>query len=201
MSYTKSVIQIIFLATVPFAATHLHAASIQFSPDDQTVPLGSGASVDVIFADPGGELLGAYDLTIAWDPAILTFSSITFGSSLGAPLDSLTGSIPSAGELAAAEVSFAFDLSLLQDGSSNLVLFTLGFNTLAAGISPLTVQSALLSDETGFPITGVGLTEGKITVTDDAIPEPSTWLLLGGGLLLMALCSKRGDAPVGGPHA
>lgn len=55
----------------------------------QTIGFGEQATVDVMVTDPAGNLIGAYDFYVNYDPAVISFSGLTFGTGLGGPADSL----------------------------------------------------------------------------------------------------------------
>src|SRR5260370_17815359 len=56
---------------------------LSIDPSSQAVPLGSPASFAVDISGLGnGTALGTYDLNVAFDPALLSYSSIMFGKQL-----------------------------------------------------------------------------------------------------------------------
>ena len=186
-------------AALIFAAlgvTQASAARLLFDPSGQVRSVGDLASVDVLFDPEGGGLLvGAFDITVGFDSSIVTFNSITFGSQLGDPglFEAVTSFTPGAGSINAAETSLLVDLSGLQDGNP-FPLFSLDFTAVSIGVSPLNFSFALLSDDQGLAIDPLALTSGSITVSD--IPEPSTSLLLLGGLAAaVALLRRRAWRP------
>jgi hypothetical protein len=131
---------------------------------------------------------------VDFDPTILDLVSVTFDSFLGDPVsEALTIISPGVGTVETVEVSFLLpaDLALLQDGVSDFRLFTLTFNTLAVGTSALEFSPSIigfLGDALGNPITLDSVGAGGVS----AIPEPSTLLLLGSGLVgLVGLRKKR----------
>lgn len=168
--------------------------SLGFAPSNQSVLLGSTASVDVNVINPGGTLIGAYDFNIEYDPTILSPTSVDFGSGLGAPLDSLA-SFTLADPLNVAELSFLWDFTGYQDGVSDFTLFTVHFDTIGLGVSPLSfsenilgIAGGFLGDDWGEPIQPLGLGTGSIEVV---IPEPGTLLLVGIGIAGIALYRRQ----------
>ena len=165
-------------------AGHAVAATISIMPAGQTVLPGTPASIDISISGLGDGFppsLGVYDLTITFDPAILSFSSVSWGSGLDVlGLGSIQSATPGTGSINLFELSLdqASDLNSLQPAS--FPLFTLHFGTLGVGTSPLTLSLNALGDADGAPI-AADLANGAITVSSgDAapVPEPSTTVLL-----------------------
>ncbi len=116
--------------------------------------MGDTVSVDVVASDlvsGGAPSLGAYDLNLTFDSAVLSFSSIAFGSGL-----SVTG-VPSiiqdfalgTGSVNPFEVSLedTADLNALQAGA--FTLFTITFNAAHAGTNSLSLGVNSLSSAEG----------------------------------------------------
>ncbi|MGH9460678.1 MAG: hypothetical protein ACRD1X_05645, partial [Vicinamibacteria bacterium] len=79
----------LFAALVP---SWVQATTIEFVTPVQSLSLGDAASVDIFVSGLGNGTalsLGAFDLDVAFDPAILVPVSVTFASFLGDPLDPL----------------------------------------------------------------------------------------------------------------
>ena len=159
-----------------FAGSNAWAASVFFSPASQSVVNGNSVSVDVV-ADLPNPVLG-WGLDVSFDTAILSLTNVAIGSSwapgFGLDGDGLTG------------LAFPFPIS-----GNNVLLATLTFNTLSVGSSALTSSITPFDFTEGFPLLtsgfdAVNFTEGSIEVTQGntpAVPEPSTMLLLGSGLV------------------
>ena len=175
------------------------AITLNFVPSDQTVNLGNQATVDVFVSEPAGTLVGAFDFFVNYDPDILSFDigNLTFGSSLGGPSTSFQSVSESlAGNINVAELSFVSDLTALQDGTSDLFLFSVTFNTLEFGVSPLTLSGGInpdfdfLGNENGIAIALDDI--GTVNINVAAVPNPGTFWLLGSGLAcLLGFCRKR----------
>jgi hypothetical protein len=98
---------IVLVAYFVVAPKSVAAISLEFVPVSQSVGLGSQATVDVIVADPGGALVGAYDFLVNYEPDVLTLNSVVFGAALGGgPPDSFQDLLESpAGEVNLSELS------------------------------------------------------------------------------------------------
>ncbi len=175
------------------------APIITVSPASQTSPPGSTAAVQITIAGLGlhsAPSLGAYDLNVAFNPAILSFTGLTFGDPLnGDQLDiSGTGSISDFSILSPGLLEFyeiSLDSSTLLDTQQldHFVLATLRFSTLAPGISPLTPSLNSAGDSVGASL-APSLVAGQIAVIQT--PEPGTIGLLLIGTLLCPIERMRG---------
>lgn len=171
------------------------AVSVHFVPPSQSVALGS--SVDVALAIDGlGNLsapsLGTFDLDVAFDPSLLSFTSATFGDpGLGDQLDlfglasvtSIDASNPGLVSLFELSLDAASDLNALQHGSFTLA--ALIFNTIGVGTSSLTVSRLVLGDADGVAL-AAATDSGSVQVVGLSVPEPPTLVLLGLGLVALA---------------
>jgi hypothetical protein len=184
----------ILLPFLFFAAGRaLAMPTLEFVPSAQTVNLGDQTTVDINVTGLSGEFVGAFDFDVNWDSSLLSLASVDFGTSLGGPVDSaqsnpLTDSsnptFGLAGTANVAEVSFA-DLSTLQTGTDPFSLFSLTFESLAAGTSSLAFSPGLfggfLGDDLGFSLLTDASATGAITV--DPIPAAVYLFLSGLGAL------------------
>jgi Cohesin domain len=161
-----------------------YGGGLAIQPEASSVAVGTAALVDVGFTDVSS-LVGSYDLTIDWDPTLLALSNVTFGTNLDGPDNSIQEFTSGAGTVEVAEVSLG-DLSN-QTGFGSLPLFTLAFNTLAAGVSPLTFDltangGPIIGDESGASYTNFSLVNSSVQLTSSVpVPEPDTTLLLASG--------------------
>jgi hypothetical protein len=164
-----------------------HGVALYFEPSASALGLGETASVDVwisgIGAD-GGPYLGAFDLTINYDPSFLSFQSLSFFDYLGPSSYQFYLNDPAAGSLGAIEVSFILipELMALQPAAFQLV--NLNFQTIVLGTSLLSFSAVGLSDAEGYTIGGVTSAFATVSVSSAAVPEPATFILLGTGMLL-----------------
>ena len=168
---------------------------VAITPSNQIVAVGTPVNIALTISGLGdytAPSLSTFDLDVNFDPTLLTFGSAAFGDPiLGDQLD-LTGlgtitdiSNPAPGKVNLFELSFdsATDLDTLQAG--NFTLATLSFNTLAGGVSPLTIVINALGDASGDPLTATA-SNGSVT-----IPDPTTLMLLMAGLFGMLGWNKK----------
>lgn len=186
---------LVFLAHLLFESTPAEAISLEFLPTTQSVVLGNQVTVDVNVSNPNGTLVGAYDFFVNYDPDVLTLNDVVFGSALGGPLDSIQDDIESpAGQINVSELSLLTDLTPLQNGIDEVLLFSIIFDTDMLGTSPLTfseniagVAGGFLGDETGQAILLDSVGSGSINV----VPIPGAIWLMVSGLFALYGFSKR----------
>lgn len=180
----KSAILFALFTTLGSAAT-----AVSVSPASQTLPVGSPAQIQIAIAGLGldsAPSLGAYDLNIAFNPAILSFTGLTFGDPTHGDQLNLSGAgtvsdflILSPGVLEFFEISLDSPSVLDTQQLDHFVLATLQFSTLAPGTSALTPSLNSAGDSSGAPLTP-SLAAGRINVSQT--PEPGTM-----GLLALAI--------------
>lgn len=164
------------------------ALSLGFVPPAQTVPLGTSVAVDVVISgleDAGmDEIVSAYDLDIIFDESIIAPTGLIFGSSLTISLQAFDLFL-APGVIDVAEVSLEDDATLATQQGDSITLFTLLFDTVRAGTTPLEIILNDFNDVKGrdAEILPLDPSSGVITVTSSAVPEPGTFVLLGTGFL------------------
>ncbi|MFN0167965.1 MAG: cohesin domain-containing protein [Bryobacteraceae bacterium] len=169
-------------------------------PSTQTAILATPVNVGIRIAGLGdgtAPSLGAFDLTLSFDPAILAFLSVQFGDpDIGDQLDllglgSLNGVTPGTGIVSLFELSLdsVDDLDTLQTGMFTLA--RLQFNTVGVGTSAVNLAINALSDSAGGALTAT-LENGSVSVTSQpAVPESGSGVLfLFGFGLILALTRK-----------
>ena len=211
---------LVLCGTPPASAT-----SLVFSPQDQTVGLGSSVSVDVKATDLAGQMVGSYDFFVGWDSSILSLASVTYGNAnfTGDTAPFVTNMTNPNGLNSEEVLGWATGALLNQNGSTPIDFLTLNFNTLALGTSALTFADGIVSgfDTNGNPIyngslgddsaitqtiAGVNKVQGSITVVQGgptpgpgpgpAVPEPSIILLFGAGFMGWTISRRRGGTPI-----
>lgn len=195
--YLQKVLGVAALTMAGFSA---HAATVSVVPSAVSVAVGSTFNVTISIADligSGAPSLGAFDLDIQFDSAILGYAGFSWGDSvLGDQLDlAHLGSLAYADETNAAsgklnyfEVSYddVDALNLTQAG--NFGLLTLTFNALTNGATPITIGINALSDADGHEL-AAQIANSSVTVS--AVPLPSALPLFASALLLGAGARTR----------
>lgn len=185
----------VLIVAIPGTAS---ALLLDFSPATQTINPGGHADIEVWLKELNGTVIGAYDISFSFDPAVLSLaaSPVAFEAGLGAPGNSVhTFAIGPAGALDVAEVSLLDESGLiaLQSAANELHLFTLSFvgrEGGSSGINPYFLK-IVQSDggEASYTVTfspAVVVEPGQ-----PVIPEPGTLLLFGVGLFGLACLRKR----------
>jgi hypothetical protein len=187
------VLIIISLLLMLFSNSTSQAVTIGFDPITQDVTLGSPAVVDLFISGLGdgtAPSLSTFDLDVSFDPKILTFTNYVLGPYLGnlsgGEAWDLSWGETTPGLVNIAELSLLFDWELDALQPSSFTLASLTFDTLALGTSPLGLTVNALGDAYGDPLSA-NIQSGSVNV----VPEPSTLLLVGSGLVGLGYLRKR----------
>lgn len=181
----KSLIAAALAAAV---ATPAWSANLDFVPAASSFVQGSSLNVDVVVSGlAAGEQIGAFDLIVNFDPAVLGLSGYQLGNQLGDAFDSSDTSAGSigAGQFNLGQISFLADLSAQP---AAFTLATLSFTGLTAGISALSFSNVILGDTWGAEFAA---DLGSATLNVSAVPEPGTPALLLAGIALLGLMARR----------
>lgn len=176
-------------------STRVSAVSLNFVPSEQTLGVGNQAMVDVVVSELGGTLVGAFDFSVNFEPSIVSFSNSSFGIELGGPAQSIQATLePGPGTVNFSEVSLVPDLTTVQDGTSDLTLFSITFDALSIGTSPLSFTGGIsldfdfLGDQNGIRIAIDTIGTGSINV----VPIPGAIWLMGSALSILVLVGAPG---------
>jgi hypothetical protein len=188
---TKPFLAVVLLAFMA-QANLAHATLLSLQPDTTVAGNGETVSLDLIVSGLGNfgpDSLGAFDVSVAYDTAVLSFAGYTLNNLLGdldlfLAIDASGGA--SGGAVNVAEVSLlsAVSLNALQPGEFLLASLSFDVLDLAGGASTqLSIQrGALLADATGsalqFSSAAPATVAGRVSV-----PLPGTLLLVLGGLV------------------
>ncbi|MEZ5572747.1 MAG: cohesin domain-containing protein [Halioglobus sp.] len=184
----SAVILLACIAQAPVA----QATMLSLQPGETLANTGDTVSLDLIVSGLGAfspDSLGAFDISVAYDAAVLSFAGYSLENFLGniglsEAIDASGGA--SGGAVNVAEVSLlsAVGLNNLQPGE--FVLASLSFNVLSLGVGAATElsiqQGALLADAAGSRLQFTDAGSATI-VNRGSIPLPGTLLLLLGSLL------------------
>ena len=184
------------LAALLVACPPSHAIMVSISPTSQSATAGSQVHANLVVSGLGDRAtpsLGTFDVNVGFDPAILSFISADFGNQLDIlGLGSIQTVTRGIGVFVLFELSLdqPSDLDTLQKGSFTLA--SLNFNALAAGTSALRISIIALGDSMGNPLVADSV-NGNVNVT--AVPEPSSYLLMGVGFLGLVLIRRQSTWP------
>jgi hypothetical protein len=171
------------------------AATLSVVPTASAVTVGSSFSVTINISDlidAGAPSLGAFDLDINFNSALLSYSGFSWGDNIhGDQLDlAQLGSFAQAdvsqaalGKLNYFEISFDDVAALNNTQAGSFGLLTLTFNALTQGATPITLGVNALGDAYGNALTAQ-ISNANVNV--NAVPLPSALSLFTSALIMMA---------------
>lgn len=181
-----TVLAAVFLAAAPVAGGD---TTVSVVPSATTVVPGEPVTIEVVVSglgDAAAPSVGAFDLDLAYDPALFAFTGLEVGAELGDPMaaEAITDSMEAGGVIDAFELSLLTSAELLTAQPSEFVLLTATFEALVPGSGQFDLPMVVLGDENGvaLPATVLPATVSSGTILE--IPTLSPILLLA---LLLAL--------------
>jgi len=191
----KVLLSLASLYLLAFAAATPASVIVSIVPDTQTIGLGSPIEVAIRIAGLGnGTALGAYDLNVSFDTALLSFQSAQFGDpTLGDQLDlanlglSSPLALPGTGTVNLIETSLDPTNLLTSQQAPDFILATLFFSSLGLGNTPVTLTLNSLADADGLALSATPQF-GDVNVA--AVPLPLSFLLMLSGLGVFPLAQK-----------
>jgi Cohesin domain/PEP-CTERM motif len=155
-------------------------AILSIQPPSTSVAASSMFAVDVNVTNVTD--LYAFQFDVGFTPGTLSAISATEGSFL--PSGGSTFFLPGTIDNTSGTITFNADTLIGSipgvNGSGTLAI--LEFKALSAGTSPISILNATLLDSTLSSISSTSV-NGNATVGGQAVPEPSSLILLGTGLL------------------
>jgi len=198
INYLKLIKQLLIISGLAVVSISSSAAiNLTAYPVTQTIVEGGIASIDIRIDGLGignAPSVSTYDIDIAFNPSVLSFSSTIFGDRvLGDQLDLLSlGKVssvtPSLGTVNLFELSLDTPMDLNNLQADSFVLMTLYFSGLSVGMSPIDITLNALGDAEGEFLLA-NISSGFVTVT--AVPEPETYAMLLAGLGLLGFMARR----------
>ena len=186
------------LATLLLAGA-ASALDFSLSPASATVSPGETLAFTLLSTDPAPSVVAGYDIDIVFNGDVASVSSYAVSNrlgdvSLGDAFDfSLGEATPGALNLTVLSVLDAPAIAPLQQGQFALASFSVLFGPTppAGGTISFAISVNALSDADASPLAVTSLTGATVTV----IPEPTSAVLLGGGLFgLASLRRSRASA-------
>ena len=175
---------LVLLAVCLMQTPLAHSALIGIQPGTTSANTGDLISLDLVISDLGNfapDSLGAFDISIGFDAAALSFAGYSLGGFLGnvglsEAIDTSAGDMGGALNIAEVSLLSAIGLDTLQPGAFTLATLNFTVINLAGGASTLlsVLPGAVLADASGFALSAIASGPARI----QSVPVPGTLLLL-----------------------
>ena len=201
----NTLLSLLIGAAVVMAAPVAQAASLSLVPSSNSLQVGESLSLDLVIdglGDHTAPSLGAFDVDVSYDPALLNLSSVSFGLALGdinlgealAGDDTPTPGTTNIWELSLLENDLATCLSCIPPYLSDLqgtsfTLATLVFSAAAPGTAVFGLAPNAMAD--GFGDNLDTTVEALPTVQVTAVPVPAAIWLFGSALCGVGAIRRR----------
>jgi hypothetical protein len=180
-------------------ASFVSAAVLSLVPDSINVTQSSSFDVDVVISDLDDDLVGAFDVTIGYDPSLLTATNVAFSGNLGF-ITLPSAGVPTPGKVNANETSLhpADELAAFQPYKM-VQLATLSFMAINTGkaslnfVFPPIVVVPTIADELGDPISIRAFNGASVDISPIPLPG-ALWLMISALLGIGAMTRKRTQA-------
>ena len=161
-----------------------HATLIALQPSSTYATTGDSISLDLVVSGLGSfgpDSLGAFDISVGYDPGVLSFTGYSLGNFLGnialaEAIDSSWGNLGNAVNVAEVSLLSAIGLDTLQPGTFTLATLNFNVTNLAVGAeTQLSVLSGpVLADAFGAPLSATSTGPASVS----AVSVPGTAFLL-----------------------
>jgi len=179
-------------------------AALGLTPSSQIAANGDQVTLDLLatgLGDGVSPAVGAFDVDVLYDPAVLGFNSYTIGSDLGLAFDFSLGALLSGPiDLAASSLENPADLIATQ--AANALLASVIFDVLDLSLGASTIVQVdandpllLLGDENGASLPITDVTSATIRNEIDSVPAPGTALLFVLGVIMLGFVFRT-DQPM-----
>jgi hypothetical protein len=165
-----------------FLPAAVNATSLSLAPATQDIGVGGSFELSLRIAglgDHAAPSLGAFDLDVTFNSALVQFDSVSFGDpllgdQLGPVTPSATRSTLSVGSLNLFSVSLDDPADVDSAQPSEFILATLHFTALAQGSSSFDLVNIIFGDANGDRLALDETQNAGVNIMSQAVPEGAT---------------------------